>query len=478
MYSPLWYLLAILIATALLQLGRWLCRVTTVFQRLYVPGSVIAGFLGLSALAPSMLLVNDDARLLVSDSAETFVRQLHQVWSGWPSLLISVVFAALLLESPSRSFRQSARTAWQEGLVVWLIVLGQTTVGIWLTWLVLKPVFGMPHSFAMLIETGFAGGHGTAAAMGQVFASPAVQLQHGDDLGMMMATVGLISSVTTGILYINIAARMRWVSSDVSARANQGSANIAANKSAQPQAPPSVWLLQVIWLGLAVACGHALHYVVELTVNAIPAASAASESQGVTAAEIIGSFPLFIYTLFGGLITRHLLVAFKCGHLIQAPVLQRIVGVAMDYLVVAAIATLNVLAVASSAAPLVILIVGGLLWSAFCLFFVSRWLLPRDYWLPLGLINYGMSTGTTATGFVLLRLVDPELKTRAAEDYALAAPISAPFVGGGMLTLALPILVLERTESLMAPALISALALVVIGFIARSLRGFDDGPTL
>ena len=78
-----------------------------------------------------------------------------------------------------------------------------------------------------------------------------------------------------------------------------------------------------------------------------------------------------------------------------------------------------------------------------------------------------MSTGTTATGFVLLRLVDPELESGAAEDYALAAPISSPFVGGGMITIGLPLLVLEQFPIAWTAIGMSACVLVLIGIGAR-----------
>ena len=70
-----------------------------------------------------------------------------------------------------------------------------------------------------------------------------------------------------------------------------------------------------------------------------------------------------------------------------------------------------------------------------------------------------MSTGTTATGFVLLRVIDPELESGAAEDYALAAPLSAPFIGGGILTVALPLIVLQQVP-------IAASALTMIAVVA------------
>jgi len=142
-------------------------------------------------------------------------------------------------------------------------------------------------------------------------------------------------------------------------------------------------------------------------------------------------------------------------------------GWAMDLLVVAALATLNLQAVAAYLFPITVLFLGGAAWCALCLLFLSPRILAKSHWFELGLINYGMSTGTTATGFVLLRLVDPQLKTDAAKQYALAAPLSAPMVGGGLITIGLPLLVLHRV-----PIGISALLLstIVGGLILVAAR--------
>ena len=130
-------------------------------------------------------------------------------------------------------------------------------------------------------------------------------------------------------------------------------------------------------------------------------------------------FPLFIYTLFGGLIVQKLLSLFGQSHLVDGEMVSRLTSMAMDVLVVAAITSLNLQAVAAMLVPFSVLFVCGGIWTAVCLLFISRWLLPKEHWFQLGLINYGMSTGTTATGFVLLRMVDPELKSGAAEDLSL-----------------------------------------------------------
>ena len=111
-------------------------------------------------------------------------------------------------------------------------------------------------------------------------------------------------------------------------------------------------------------------------------------------------------------------------------------GIAIEFLIVAAIASLQVEAVVGYWLPTLVLLVAGSAWAVFGLLVVGRWLLPRRYWFELGLINYGMSTATTAQGMLLLRVVDPDLESGAAEDYAAAAPLTAPFIGGGVLTVA------------------------------------------
>ena len=90
-----------------------------------------------------------------------------------------------------------------------------------------------------------------------------------------------------------------------------------------------------------------------------------------------------------------------------------------------------------------------------------------------------MSTGTTATGFVLLRLVDPKLETGAAEDYALAAPLSSPFIGGGMFTIGLPLVILERypLEAICVPLVLLMVVLIAAGWVwnQRAVDRSSDG---
>jgi ESS family glutamate:Na+ symporter len=475
-------LLALAFTMLVMMLGVGLRAVAPVFRWLYIPASVLAGAIG--------LLVIQSASSAASPPVVEAFQSVSATLRQWPSWLIAVVFAGMMLQRRSDagddeggSSRTANRVA-RQGLMVWIIVLGQTAVGVMTTWLLIQPWFDVPSSFGMLIETGFAGGHGTAAAMGQVCSHPSIQFAEGLDLGVLMATCGLVYGIASGIIWINVAVRCGWVSSErvtASSRTSPSQENLPSRNiwlARAKRVPP-----QLLWLAAAFSVGWLLQQAVVLAAACVDhSIGLTANSAGVTeqfqatsnvlsdrlSASQLLDFPLFIYTLFGGMIVGRMVATIGWQHTIDSEVIDWLTGIAMDVLIVAAITSLNLNAVARLLTPFGILFAAGVIWTSVCLLLLSRVVLQREDWFQLGIINYGMSTGTTATGFVLLRVIDPALKTNAASDYALAVPISAPFIGGGLLTIALPLLVLSRVN-IAWPAI--ALTIIVTCMIAWAVRG-------
>ncbi len=383
--------IAIILTAILLLVGMAFRLAIPLFHWLYIPASVIAGFLGLIVVQLVVRSLSPDALAydLFASSAEQ--------WKSWPGLLIAIVFAGMLLERQPKSLGNSLRRAGREGLMVWIIVLGQTACGLLATWLFIQPVYGVPAAFGMLIETGFAGGHGTAAAMGQVFASADVGLPAGRDLGVMMATVGLVYGIISGVFWINVGVRRGWTDR---IRVDAGAGMEQRTPMGNAVVPSDVidpLLVQVIWLAVAFGIGMTLQWGAESVASwADPPGLANADAgpdplqQRTGLAAIVSSFPLFIFTLFGGLITRRVLTYFGLSQLIDPVSIGRITSSVMDVLVVAAIASLNLAAVAQKAGPILILVAVAAIWTAVCLVVLSRRILPLDHWFELGLINYGM----------------------------------------------------------------------------------------
>jgi ESS family glutamate:Na+ symporter len=435
--------IALLYVAALLVLGLALRVQLRFLQVLYIPAAIVAGLLGLLA-SPSVL-----GLIPAGVIAEL------ETWPGW---LISVVFAGMLLERPARPFRESVRLAARQGIMVWIIVVGEITLGVTLTWLFLAKPWEVPLSFGQLIEAGFAGGHGTAAAMGQVY--EALGFREGRDLGFFVATVGLVFGIVSGIVYVNLAVRRGWtragdvripVITGLESRHEEVPTGVARTRS-EVLDP---LLFQVLIVAVAYAVGLGIH-------------TAAS-----TLVPFVEQFPLFIFTLIGGLVVRLGMTALGLADLIDPEGVRRICGLAMELLIVSAIASLDLNAVFALFLPVSVLLLAAFAWVGVCLLVIGRRLLPRRYWFELGILNYGMSTGTTATGLMLLRIIDRDLDSGAAEDYALAAPLSAPFIGGGIITFSLPVLLGELGGGPVVAGL--ALTMVVLFLLGARLARADAG---
>jgi ESS family glutamate:Na+ symporter len=117
-------------------------------------------------------------------------------------------------------------------------------------------------------------------------------------------------------------------------------------------------------------------------------------------------------------------------------------GLALDFLVVSAIAAIKLDVFLAYFWPFAILMVVGLAWVVFATWFIAPRMLPGA-WFERGITEYGMQTGVTALGLLLLRVADPEFETEAAESFGFKQIIYEPMMGGGFITASAPILIVN-----------------------------------
>ncbi len=493
---------ACLLVAALLLLGVAVRAAVPGLRRILVPASVIGGLAGLAVLAGLGLLGagGADAAGGAADSpapAAAWASEVSAVLRGWPGVLIAVVFAGLLLERrPPETERHRGRDALRAGLVVWVIVVGQIALGLAIGPLVFAAVDGTaaPPSAGQLLEATYAGGHGTGGAMGALWGEADPPWGAGLDLAMVMATIGLVGSIALGLVLANVGARRGWTRVPVAALATPAGGGGRDGGDAAGEPGPRAGVLprgaprpatyatveedvadplavQLALVGLAFGLGWLMQraFLALLGLMAAPDAPADALANRVVGA--LDNVPLFLFTLLGGWALRGLLVAAGAERLIDTASIKRIGATAMELLIVAALASLRIEVLATYWLPVLVLCLAGFGWATVVLVVLSPRLLPRHCWFELGLINFGMSTGTTAQGMMLLRTVDPDLESGAAETYALAAPMSAPFVGGGILTFLLPTVALAAGPWPIAA--VAAVVAVAIGLAARRLAGSD-----
>lgn len=137
--------------------------------------------------------------------------------------------------------------------------------------------------------------------------------------------------------------------------------------------------------------------------------------------------------MLGGLIVQITVQKFARISPVDHGLMQRIGGTALDFLVVAAISTIQLNVIAKGIVPFSIIMAAGILWNIFCVMWLARRFLPNA-WFERAIAEMGQSMGVTATGLLLLRAVDPESKTEAPSAFGYKQLLHEPFMGGGIWT--------------------------------------------
>jgi len=191
--------------------------------------------------------------------------------------------------------------------------------------------------------------------------------------------------------------------------------------------------------------------------------------------KIIKSFPLFPLCMLGGLVVQLVEQRFDKHHLIDSGLIRRIQNTSLDFLVVAAVATIQVASLRAGLAPFLILIAAGIAWNVFCVLVLARRLLPNA-WFERSIAEMGQSMGVTATGLLLLRVVDPDYETPAADAFASKQLLHEPFMGGGLWTsMAIPLLAMWGGMSVFLVSVGAVVVWLAILAVMRRLRR-NDGP--
>lgn len=430
---------ALLLLGVMLYAGKWLRLHWRPAQALFLPGSILAGFLGL-LVGPHVL----GAVTGVGDGAFAegpVPPWIYQLWGTLPGLLINVVFATLLMGVPLPAPRRVWGLAGPQLAFGLSLGAGQYVVGILLVVLVLAPFFDIPLMAGALIEIGFEGGHGTAAGLQAVFED--LGYPAGGDLAVGMATVGVVAGIVTGIVLVNWGARSgravcldgraasvshgqrRGVIEDHEAPRTLGSMTV------RPESMEPLTLhLAMIALAILIGVGllEALSWLERLTW--------ARDGGPV----LLGAVPLFPMAMLGGVAVQALLGRLGLASLLDRETMLRLQGLSLDVLIAAAIASLSLPVIADNLVPFAVLAAGGILWCLFLFLWAAPRMIP-DYWFERGIGDFGQSMGVTATGLILMKIADPENRSPAYEAFGYKQLIFEPFFGGGLITgIAVPLI--------------------------------------
>ena len=326
-FSP-WILFTDIGLIALLLIVGTIIRAKVGFvQRMFLPASIIAGILAL-ILGPNGIGI-----LPFSDQIVTY-----------PSILIAVIFGTLPLLSPRidwNAIKTRVGSMWSYSQIAMVLMWGG---GLLFAIVLLNPFWdGLHDGFGLLLAAGFVGGHGTAAAIGATFAQNG--WAEATSLAMTSATVGIISAILIGILFIKRGSAKGHTSF-------LASFDELPNELRTGLIPPEARIKSETDTVSSISIDP---YVFHLSIITIIAMGGYYLSQwgGMLLPGVV--IPAFSLAFLVGLLVKKLLIVTNSEKYVSTDVVNRISGSATDILVAFGIGSISISVVLDYAVPLMLL---------------------------------------------------------------------------------------------------------------------------
>ncbi|AMQ07648.1 sodium/glutamate symporter [Sporosarcina psychrophila] len=395
-FSP-WVLFTDIGLISLLLLVGTIIRAKVKFiQQMFLPASIIAGLLAL------LLGPNGFGILPFSDQMKVY-----------PAILIAVIFGTLPLLSPRidwNAIKTRVGSMWSYSQLAMVLMWGG---GLLFALLLINPFWNVHDGFGLLLAAGFVGGHGTAAAIGATFEQNG--WEEATSLAMTSATVGIMSAILIGILFI------KWGSSkghtsflasfkDLPDEMRTGLIPPESRTKSETDTVSSISIDPYVFhLSIITIIAMGGYYLSELGAMLLPSVV----------------IPAFSLAFLVGLFVKKILNSTDTDKYVSKDVVSRISGSATDILVAFGIGSISISVVLDYAVPLILLFVFGLVYAFLFFAVFSKKFFP-EYWFEKGIFTWGWTTGTVAMGMALLRIVDPKSESKTLDDYSLAYIPIAP----------------------------------------------------
>ena len=373
-------------------------------RQLMIPSSVLGGFLLLIALWLIRKLTGSD---LVSTSTLEMLTY-HGLGLG---------FAAMALRNMDKKQDQRSKTgAFDSGVAVVSGYLIQGVVGLIVT-LILYKLIGSFFASGLLLPMGYGQGPGQAYNWGHTY-EVSYGFTNGTSFGLTVAAMGFVSASVGGVIFLNHLRRKGLLHGELGAEVKDSLT--VSDYEGENEIPVSE-SMDKFTIQMALVFGsYLIAYLFMYGFNALINLGIFG-GLGETLRSLIWGFQ-FLFSSVAAILVKNVLRGLKNKGVIKREytnnfMQNRIAGFMFDLMVVASIAAINLSAFKEPGffIPLSIICVLGAVITYIYHRIVCKHIFPL-YENEAFTSLYGMQTGTASTGAILLREVDPQFKTQAADN--------------------------------------------------------------
>ncbi|AVQ28366.1 sodium:glutamate symporter [Fusobacterium ulcerans] len=396
----------------LLILGVFIKSKVKVFQELFIPASVIGGFIGL-ILGPEVL-----GRIFSFSLPVTWLKEMVLL----PGILIVPVVAAvpLGLEFKGSNGKGVVRDVGIMGGILFVVTFLQEIIGYFVNFVCTKFFnIDLYKSFGVELNAGFSGGHGTAGMIGRTLHEMNMDywaLAQG--IATTTATFGLIGGILLGIFLINRACRKGETSllkkpSDIPMELKRGYYTDITKQASIGRETMLSSSIDVLAFHVAIifsVCGVSYIILALIKKYKVP---------------VLSSFSVWAFAMVIMILVWKAIKKLGLEWCVDTKVKSKITSMLTEFAVVSAVATLPLKAVFSYFVPIMAMMILGFIATWWCIKYFSYRYYKGNYAFERAVAMLGTCLGVFLTGLLLLRICDPEFSTPVLGDYSLGFSLTA-----------------------------------------------------
>lgn len=406
LWSPI---IQIGIIAALILLANILRRKVLFIQKAMIPTAVLAGFILLLLRSLNLMPI------ITTEFLETVT--YHTIALG---------FIAMSLRVPEKTMETEKMIGSKSGALIVSTYLVQALTGLVIS-LLLAYTF-MPDLFkasGILLPMAYGQGPGQANNVGSTY--EALGMTGGRSFGLSLAAAGYLCACVVGVIFINIYSRKGKVNKTTSR--DEVSGSITVDMFEDKNEVPVSESIDRLSIQMALICLiYLLTYLVTWGITEL--LMLISPGLANTVSTLLWGFNFIIgsmlaagcRTFFAGLKKVKLMNRqYQNNYL-----LSRISGFLFDVMIICGIASINIDDLQGYWVPFVLMAVAGGILTFFYLMYMSK-KLYKGYEYEGFFSMYGMLTGTISSGVLLLREIDPQMKTPAANNLITGSSFGIAF---------------------------------------------------
>lgn len=391
------YMLAFCITAALLLVGTFLRAVVPLFQRFLIPAALIGGILGFSLMASGWLDISED----------TFAIMFYHLFNLGAISIALTDNSGNAKGAGKKVFKGAVKVA-----LMWTAILAvQSLIGAGVIW-GWNGVNGSDYyeGLGFLSGIGFAQGGGQALSIGIIWESE-FNIANAISLGLTFSAIGYFISFLAGVPIVNWGVR-KGLTKTAPTKLPKEIITGIYDKDNQPETgkqsthPASVDAF-AFHMAAILALYGLCYIIVQLLQPILPP----------TLAKMAFAF-IFLIGLIVALFTKILLRKLGLSYLINPDTQTRISGTLIDFLFIPTMMAIQISVVWEFIVPILAITLLSLGFTlAFVFYFRKK--MPLDFDFERAIAVYGGTTGTVATSFILLKMMDPNFKTPIAMELVL-----------------------------------------------------------